>query len=30
MPGPYKIAGIALALTAALLLAVQPEESTQR
>lgn len=28
MPGPYKIAGIALALTAALLLAVQPEEST--
>jgi drug/metabolite transporter (DMT)-like permease len=30
MPGPYKIAGIALALTAALLLAVQPEESSQR
>ena len=30
MPGPYKIAGIALALTAALLLAVQPEESPQR
>ena len=30
MPGPYKIAGIALALTAALLLAVQPEEATQR
>lgn len=30
MPGPYKIAGIALALTAALLLAAQPEESTQR
>lgn len=30
MPGPYKIAGIVLALTAALLLAVQPEESTQR
>ena len=30
MPGPYKIAGIALALTAAMLLAVQPEESAQR
>ncbi len=30
VPGPYKIAGIALALTAALLLAVQPEESPQR
>jgi len=30
MPGPYKVAGIALALTAALLLAVQPEEPTQR
>src|SRR5688572_3038514 len=30
VPGPYKIAGIVLALTAALLLAVQPEESTQR
>ncbi|WP_116809598.1 EamA family transporter [Steroidobacter cummioxidans] len=30
MPGPYKVAGIALALTAALLLAVQPEESAQR
>lgn len=30
IPGPYKIAGIVLALTAALLLAVQPEESTQR
>lgn len=30
MPGPYKIAGIVLALTAALLLAVQPEESPQR
>lgn len=30
MPGPYKIAGIALALTAALLLAVQPEEAPQR
>ena len=30
MPGPYKIAGIALALTAAMLLAAQPEESPQR
>jgi drug/metabolite transporter (DMT)-like permease len=30
VPGPYKVAGIVLALTAALLLAVQPEESTQR
>lgn len=30
MPGPYRIAGIVLALTAALLLAVQPEESPQR
>ncbi len=30
VPGPYKIAGIVLALTAALLLAVQPEESVQR
>jgi drug/metabolite transporter (DMT)-like permease len=30
VPGPFKIAGIVLALTAALLLAVQPEESTQR
>lgn len=30
MPGPYKIAGIVLALSAALLLAVQPEESPQR
>jgi drug/metabolite transporter (DMT)-like permease len=30
MPSSYKIAGIALALTAALLLAVQPEESAQR
>ncbi|HWK48506.1 MAG TPA: DMT family transporter [Steroidobacter sp.] len=30
MPGPYKVAGIALALTAALLLAVQPEEPAQR
>jgi drug/metabolite transporter (DMT)-like permease len=30
IPGPYRIAGIVLALTAALLLAVQPEESTQR
>jgi drug/metabolite transporter (DMT)-like permease len=30
MPGPYKIAGIVLALTAAMLLAVQPEESPQR
>lgn len=30
VPGPYKIAGIALALTAALLLAAQPEESPQR
>jgi len=30
IPGPYKVAGIVLALTAALLLAVQPEESTQR
>jgi drug/metabolite transporter (DMT)-like permease len=30
IPGPYKIAGIVLALTAALMLAVQPEESAQR
>lgn len=30
IPGPYKIAGIVLALTAALLLAVQPEESPQQ
>ena len=30
MPGPYKTAGIALALTAALLLALQPEESAAR
>jgi drug/metabolite transporter (DMT)-like permease len=30
MPGPYKLAGIALALAAALLLALQPEESTAR
>ena len=30
MPGSYKIAGIVLALTAALLLAVQPEEPVQR
>lgn len=30
MPGPYKVAGIALALTAALLLAVQPEEPAPR
>lgn len=30
VPGPFKIAGIVLALTAALLLAVQPEESAQR
>lgn len=30
MPGPYKIAGIVLALSAALLLAMQPEESPQR
>lgn len=30
MPGSYKIAGIVLALTAALLLAVQPEEPAQR
>jgi drug/metabolite transporter (DMT)-like permease len=30
VPGPFKIAGIVLALSAALLLAVQPEESTQR
>jgi drug/metabolite transporter (DMT)-like permease len=30
IPGPYKIAGIVLALTAALLLAVQPEEAPQR
>jgi drug/metabolite transporter (DMT)-like permease len=30
VPSSYKIAGIVLALTAALLLAVQPEESTQR
>ncbi|MFC4313248.1 EamA family transporter [Steroidobacter flavus] len=30
IPGPFKIAGIVLALTAALLLAVQPEESVQR
>ncbi|WP_129777649.1 EamA family transporter [Peristeroidobacter soli] len=30
IPGPFKIAGIVLALTAALLLAVQPEEPAQR
>lgn len=30
MPSSYKVAGIVLALTAALLLAVQPEESVQR
>jgi drug/metabolite transporter (DMT)-like permease len=30
VPNSYKVAGIVLALTAALLLAVQPEESTQR
>ena len=30
MPSSYKIAGIVLALTAALLLAAQPEESVQR
>ena len=30
MPSSYKIAGLVLALTAALLLAVQPEESTQQ
>jgi drug/metabolite transporter (DMT)-like permease len=30
MPGPYKLAGIALALAAALLLALQPEESAAR
>ena len=30
MPGPFKLAGIALALAAALLLALQPEEPALR